>query len=413
MSMRHRLSELPKRPSFWIAVDSSLTAATNSALLIAGSRLLGPSSLVPLAMLQLFASSAILVQRATLLAPALAARRELGVPASMPGRWAWVSIPAFAAPVIATCPFVMGASENWLTVALITTFFVISSLGMDFVRYFYISRDSPQFSVVMDGFFIFTLAPTSILIAFQPSWIAFAIGWSTSASIAAAGTALILRRKTPSFARQVPLRGTIKLGRWSGLDNLMSVIANLVPMAIATLTLTTPLAAIYRVLQTALGPLNIVNTSLIASFSLGSWRLSSIEGIENLRGQVRRGVRVLLLATVIYVGIAFAAIMFLAELPWSSSARVVAILSIAALFGAWTSPIAAASSALGYQIIGVYIRIAVVAFSLSVSWAVAIGLPVPLDDPIGAVAIASSALGLIGWGFGYIIALRREKRLLG
>ncbi|WP_307485728.1 hypothetical protein [Microbacterium trichothecenolyticum] len=307
----------------------------------------------------------------------------------------------------------MGASENWLTVALITTFFVISSLGMDFVRYFYISRDSPQFSVVMDGFFIFTLAPTSILIAFQPSWIAFAIGWSTSASIAAAGTALILRRKTPSFARQVPLRGTIKLGRWSGLDNLMSVIANLVPMAIATLTLTTPLAAIYRVLQTALGPLNIVNTSLIASFSLGSWRLSSIEGIENLRGQVRRGVRVLLLATVIYVGIAFAAIMFLAELPWSSSARVVAILSIAALFGAWTSPIAAASSALGYQIIGVYIRIAVVAFSLSVSWAVAIGLPVPLDDPIGAVAIASSALGLIGWGFGYIIALRREKRLLG
>ncbi|OYC97790.1 hypothetical protein CI089_04455 [Microbacterium sp. Yaish 1] len=278
----------------------------------------------------------------------------------------------------------------------------------------FISRDMPRYAVIMDIAWVGMLVIGGLIVIAQPSWLSFAYGWSVCGALACAvGAVIAIKAEGPKSRATVTLAGTLRLGRWSGLDNLLSVTANLVPMAVATLTIATPLAAVYRVLQTALGPLNIVNTTLMASFGLNSWRLTSVEALRDLRSRVKKSVMVLLAATILYVGLAFTIIILAAGISWSDSIRVVAVLFVAAILGAWTSPLAAASSALGYQFLGLIVRILVVTFSIFISWTVSAGVNAPIDDPIGAVALVAALLGILGWGVGYVLAMRREHRVLG
>ncbi|WP_156364498.1 hypothetical protein [Curtobacterium sp. Leaf261] len=404
--------EFTKKPAGKIAIDSAITAGINAALLIVGSRFLKSADLGPLTMMQLFASSAVILQRSTLLSPGLSARRALGAEAIIPLRWAVASVPILTLVVVSIAPLAMNATQPRWQVLLVCAAFTASLLFQDFVRYVFISHDSAGLAIRMDFTWLVSTACLVAVPLLHPSWMLLSTTWATAAissAVLAAATAH-RRLRTPRLA--VRLRDTLKLGRWGGLDNLMSIIANLAPMVVTTLVLATPLAASYRILQTALGPLNIINTTLIVTFGLDSYKLTSVNELKTLDRRVRKSATYLAIGSVIYTSVAFFLISSLAGIDYKTAVRVGVVLAIAALLGAATTPATAAASALGYQAIGVAIRVFVVAASLLISWAAAIGGPIPWDDPIGAVSILAATLGLAGWGTGYIFAARRERLLL-
>lgn len=392
-----------------IALDTATTAGVNAALLILASRLLTEQQLGSLTMVQLFATSAVILQRALLLTPGLAARRTLGMPAAIPMRWASVSVTALALIAAAGSPFALTTGEPlWvrMTIALV---FSGSLLMQDYVRYLLFSRDQARVAVRMDVVWLVVTAISALIAALVGGWIALLGAWASASAIATLTTIVLWGRHMRSELPHVRLRDTLRLGRWSGLDNAMSIFSNILPMIVTTLALATPLAASYRVLQTALGPLNIINTTLIAGFGLTSYRLTTIDEIRRLSARVRRSTLLLGAATLIYTLVAFSALSYIAQIESSTALRVGVILGISALLGAATTPAMAAASALGYQYIGVSVRVLVVALSSTVSWMAASGGPVPWQDPIGVVAVGAAALGLVGWSVGYAHAARREK----
>jgi hypothetical protein len=294
-------------------------------------------------------------------------------------------------------------------VAAVALFFCTALLVQDYVRYVFFSLDRPDLSVRMDVIWLLLTGALVALPLLSPSWPLFVASWAAASATAALISLFAWRKELLSAERTVRLADTLKLGRWSGLDNLLSIFANLLPMAVTTLALATPLAASYRVLQTALGPLNIINTSLVAGFGLNSHKLNSRAGIVHLSQQVRKSMLLLGAATFAYTSVAFFAIASVAGIDGTVALRVGTILGVAALLGAVTTPAMAAASALGYQAVGVMIRVFVVALSIAISWLAASGGSVPWNDPIGVVAIGAAALGLIGWVAGYLLASRREK----
>jgi hypothetical protein len=396
-------------PGGQIALDTAITAVVNSALLIVASRTLPSNQLTSLTMVQLFATSVVILQRAILLSPGLAARRSVGQPAAIPFRWSALSVSFLAALAAFIAPVTLTSGEPlWARITL-SGCLSASLLLQDYVRYILFSRNKANIAVRMDALCLVVTAIAAVPASLDPSWARLTAVWSLSSLVAVACTLLLWRQHLHTGQSLVKLGATLKLGRWSGLDNLLSVFSNILPMVVTTLALATPLAASYRVLQTGLGPLNIINTTLVAAFGLSSYRLTSREEIQLLSRRVRRSTFFLCLATLSYVTIAFTALSYLANVDFGTAFRVSVILGLAAVLGAATTPPMAAASALGYQVIGVSIRIVVVVLATSMSWRAAAGLSVPWDDPIGVVAVGAAALGAIGWSVGYAVASKREK----
>lgn len=406
------LASRVNKPGGRIALDTAITAAINASLLIIGSRTLGSSELTALSMMQLFASSAVILQRSTLLSPGLAARRAIGAKAAIPLRWSSLSVSllslsaSFIGPLVAA-----GSYPYWLAVVLSLTF-CASLLLQDYLRYVFFSREATHLALGMDVLWLIASVIFVAIPLVHPSWATLALTWAGASFLSTGTAAVFCRKRIMSNVSHVRLADTLRLGRWSGLDNLMSVFANLLPMTVATLAFATPLASSYRVLQTALGPLNIINTTLVAGFGLSSYKLTSRLEIDKLGKRVRRSVVLLGGATLGYVAIAFFAISTLSGISGNTAVRVSVILAVAALLGAMTTPPMAASSALGYQAIGVLVRVLVVILSISVSLVAAAGGPIPWNDPIGVVAVGAALLGLVGWGIGYVFASRRERSSL-
>lgn len=395
-----------------IALDTAITALVNAALLILGSRLLKDEQLASLTMVQLFATSTVILQRALLLTPGLAARRSIGRPAAIPISWSAFSVTLLALVAGSIAPFALTTTEPFAVRMAVSVAFSAGLLLQDYVRYLLFSRNRSDLAVRMDVLWLVTTIAGMAYVLTDTGWIQFIAAWSASSFITVLLTALLWRRHLFYAETFVSLRETLRLGRWSGLDNLLSIFSNILPMVVTTLALATPLAASYRVLQTGLGPLNIINTTLIAGFGLNSYRLTSREEIARLSKRVQQSTLLLCGATLLYTAVAFTALTYVAQIDVNVALRVGVILSIAALLGAATTPSMAAASALGYQFVGVGIRTVVVVLASTISWMAAAGLVVPWDDPIGVVAVGAALLGIVGWGIGYAYAAKREKARL-
>jgi O-antigen/teichoic acid export membrane protein len=381
-----------------VLVDTALLSLSSVLLLVIAARALPTAGLTAFSLAQPLVATAIGAQRATFLSPALVAQRTAGRGWVSAGWIPRVSLP-IAAVVVLIGTLTLGLSERRpLVVAGALTVAAVAALAQDVLRYRLLSRDRLRGAIRSDLVAALLTAATALLIPVVRDWAVLLAVWGCWLLIAVGIAALGLRsRAGEERLPDIRMRDAWRLGRWSGLDSLLGTVSYLLPLFISSLVLGSAFAGAYRLLQSANGPLNILDTAIVTSFGLTAWAIQDAADIQRLRARVRKLVVVMALVAAGYLVIAEVAIVLLSGLQSPDLLRIAAIVLIAGMLGAVTTPLSAASLALGYQKGGAMIRAVVVVVSILISLSAAIGLPLPWNDPIGTVALFAPIATGVGW----------------
>jgi len=394
----------------WLFGDQAVTALGSVAILLFAARAFPPSQLAAFSLAQLVATTLQAIMRAAVLNPSLASQRTHGVGA-IPLRWAITAGPvvgllAVAGALIANSGSKVPPGPDWYVAVPAAA---VTLVLMDLARYRCFSGGAFQRVLIGDLVWI------ALIVGVATATVVF--GFSSPSALMSAwavanlgGLGVMAFHRSAASGRSIRFRETWVLGRWGGLESLMSSAANLLPMFVTTLALGSDSAGFYRVLQSALGPLNIVNTSVSIAFGLDSWRLNGETALRELRAKVLRITALLVTFAVLYIALAEVAVIFVSGLTGDDLFRVALIVGIAGVLGAATTASSAAALALGYQRFGVLIRSGTVLLAVGVSVAAAAGYWVPWGDPIGTVSLAAAAIGLAGWSFTFAAGLRHEVK---
>lgn len=392
--------------------DTAINALTGVLVVMGAARAQHAESLANFSLAQLVVTTAIGIVRAAAYNPALALQRSTGR-RHIPASWAFlVPLPASAVIAAGMALFLPGLGGSFLATFL--PVFVASAgvLVADGLRSALMSWQKPAVALVADaialvgvvfGYFVFRTAGTAAGGLY--SW---GLPLAVSALIALVA---ILRSPAPADHGPQSLRHTWSLGRWSFLDAALAGITYLLPMFVATIALGTTSAGTYRVLQTAMGPLNILYTTFVTVFGLDSWQTANLQGLRDQARKVRVSSAALfgLGALSAVVGLPIMAI--ISDLNDPDLVRIAVIVGLQGCMLAFATPFTAAGLALGYQRYGALIR-----FVVLVACFVVILPPVieilPWHDPIGANMIASNGLATLGWWLTYRHAMRRETAAL-
>jgi hypothetical protein len=399
-----------------LLVDQAVSSASNLVVLIIGARILEPAPLARYALFQLVVTTLIGLQRAILLAPALSMQKQLGR-GFIPLRWIAVgptSSIGLALPLFLLVFEPRGLSDTpSVAVAVATSF---CALAQDLVRYALFSHGHALSALVCDLLWLAittsTLGTLASVLA-HPDLLLVAASWGCGALVSAAlGVVLLLRRTSNAGRIAVPIRMAWKLGKWASVDSGLSAAINLLPMFIATVAVGASIAGSYRIMQTALSPLNLVNTTIVLKFGLDAWQLADEPGIVALKRRVSTLHRWLVPGSVVVALLVEPAVLLVAGLsPLAVIGPALAVAAVA-VFGAWMSPKMAAAQALGYQRFGAYLRVVSVAIASLVSASILLQWPFKLEDPIGPTMVITSLVGLVGWELAYRRALKIETKAL-
>lgn len=398
---------------FMILVDTGISSVTNVVTLLLAARLLPGADLAVFSTFQLIVMTAVGIQRAAVLYPSFTAQRQHGR-TYIPTQWcATISIP-FATVVSLTCCVLLGLAPLSL-VGLVIFCASLAYLSQDVLRYHFYTLDSPGRATASDtiGFAALTILTIVYISSGRGSdWSSFAIIWAASGLavvVVALALALALRRRTSSQTSiRAQLQWTIRYGKWSALDNILSGIASVGPVVFSTIVLTSDVAGIYRVFQTVQGPLNVLSSSLVTLIGLSAWSITGEPALRAFRIRVLRmsvGMGVLALA---YMVVAVFVVGALTNVVQPSSAHAIVLVAISGVLNALTVPVAAGSAILGKQRIGVMLRLVIVLAALLLVGASARTTLVPWNDPVGVLMIFASVLGLLGWAVGFFLAIRVE-----
>jgi O-antigen/teichoic acid export membrane protein len=408
------LVNVAKKRNVLVMLNTAFAAATSVVLLLGAARAMDQEGLSDFSLVQLVVMTTVMLQRSTLLSPALATQRTAGrtvVPI------AWVGIVSLpTALVLAGCLSIAFGSSGghyveWFFAGLVAGG---ATLAQDTFRYCLMSRDLTSTAIVSDSCWLLLILATLVM----PSWFAdpFALtvywGGSGIVSLLLALVPLLLHASRNVAVKNASIRQTWRLGKWSGIDALLSAIATLSPMLFTAFVLGSSEAGTYRVLQSALGPINILCTSMITVFGLDSWKLTSRLQLRSLSKKVARGVIGMTIFTAAYVAFAEYIIIFLSGLESPDLLRIAVIVGIVGVIGSATSPLSAAALSLGYQRHGALLRLVIVVFAVLVSLAAAAGVWLPWNDPIGTVTIFAAVAGVLGWLLSYKVAMARETKIL-
>jgi hypothetical protein len=391
-----------------VLADTALLSASSVLLLVIAARALPAAGLTAFALAQPLVATAVGTQRATFLSPGLVVQRSVGR-GWIPVSW----IPRISAPIALVVSVIgavtLGVGEGRpLVVAGVVLLAALAALSQDVLRYRLLSRGRIRGALVSDLVLAVLTAATAFLIPVVRDWTVLLSLWATWTLLAVVVAALALRSgPDEAVLPAIRLRDTWSLGRWSGLDSMLGTVSYLLPLYISSLVLGSVYAGVYRLLQAANGPLNILDTAIVTSFGLDAWSIREADDVRRLRARVRRLVVTMALVAAGYLVFAEIAIILLSGLRSSDLVRIAAIVLVAGMLGAVTTPLSAASLALGFQKGGAIIRAVVVVVSIGISLAAAAGLPLPWNDPIGAVALFAPAATIVGWTIFY----RRATRL--
>lgn len=378
-------------------------------LILGAARTMTSTALSVFSLVQLLIMSGVTLQRALFLSPALATQRTDGR-SLVPVRWTLkVSLPGailLAGLISALMGSPHGDSWIWLLPSFAAS---AAALVQDVLRFCLISRNRLYGAVVSDGlwlgFICLTVVPNDLL----ASATALTTFWGATGGVAVTTALLFCRTRQNSPSEpMLSIRRTWRLGKWSGLDAGLSATANLAPMLMTALVIGSEYAGTYRVLQSSLGPLNILSTSMITMLGLDSWKFVTHDSLSSLQRTVRRALLSMVLFASAYIALAELAIIAFAELQTPEMVRIALIVGVVGVVGAVTAPLSAASLALGYQKDGAILRVVIVGFSLGASILSGLGVWLPWNDPIGTVTIFAAAAGLAGWWTSYRRAMRVE-----
>lgn len=377
-----------------------------------GARTLSATELSDFSLLLLVLTSSVAFQRAAFLAPGFASQRG-GGRAGVPLRWLlFLSAPiAVVSAVLIIFTYRVPSLElYWILVVLAAA---LPTVANDVLRSHLIGNSSPVHALVADTA-IALIALFGFLALGERASVQELVFIYSLAAWAGLAIMLCVAGFNRTYLRFPPmsLRRTWRLGKWAGLDNLMSASANLVPMMAATLVLGYDFAGTYRVLQAALGPLNILSNAILTSFGLDAWQLRSRIDLLKLSSRVRSLSLRLIAFTCLYLVAGEMAILWISNLQGEDVLRIAIIVGVAGLMSSACIAPQAGALALGYQKSGAIIRVFVLGFALIVTFGSIGGGFLPWGDPIAAVALFAGTANLLGWTVAYRRAQKLERALL-
>lgn len=394
--------------------DTAVNALTGVLMVVGAARALGPADLSNFTLGHLLINTVLGIQRAGLLNPALAAQRSSGR-AFLPVSWAFrVSVPLGLVAGASLGPLIGWSAGALLHWALIGALAGAAVLAQDTLRMALISKGRLRLVLVADVLTLLAIGLGTLFRWIPTDPLGVVAYWAGSVLLAVGVGVLTIRIVPRRSECQKPqtLANAWRLGRWSTADTGLAAVATLLPMFTANLLIDPASSGLYRVLQTALGPLNILHTSIMTIFSLDAWGTNSLAGIIRLRTRVRQLVALLGGVSIAYVVVGEMAVVWIARLSGDELVRIAVIVGVTGVLGAMTTPVNSAALALGYQKYGVAVRGLILVSSMAISAAAALGWWVPWDDPIGTSFLVSALVTLIGWGLVYRSATHREVEKL-
>lgn len=396
-------------PTLLIIVDGGVTALANVLSLTIAAKLLDSAHFSQFALIQLVVVTGVMVQRAFVLAPGLAAQKEHGRGTFSPNLIMRLSLP---------CGLVVGGGvllgsrgdPTQLFLVLASSIATWGALSMDVVRYCLLTSGRRLLMLSVNALWGGLLVVGLLIL--PPSSAGYLAAWGMAALLIAGITSAQYLRAVPGV-RQMRLKQIWSLGRWSGLDASMSAAANLLPMLAASAIADGGLVGTYRLLQSTLGPLNIISASLVTIYSVDAWKLSDPPELNALNRRVRRYSLVMFAGTALYVSGAEAFVMSLTDRWTTDNLRICVIVAIAGITGALTASYSAGALALGAQKSGALLRVFIVTWSMCITLLPRIGVTLPWNDPIAPVTLFAAIFGLIAWTVAYRRALHKSRLLAG
>lgn len=393
-----------------VLVDTAIASITNIATLLFAARLLSPHQLALFSAFQLIVMTGVGIQRATFLYPALAAQKTHGK-AVVPVRWCInVSLPAGI--LLGAITSLLLGLEFQPLLGLLAVAGSVSYLLQDVVRYNFFSRGRPIGAVVADAVGLLAIGACWVALTssnLPRSWVTYGWAWTVSGYVTFVVALFVINRdRQPHDFQSSRLRSAFALGRWSGADAALSGVASIGPIIASTIVLTSSVAGTYRVFQSALGPLNVLSTSLVTIIGLDAWYLNDRTALAGFRVRIRNMSAILCVGSAIYIGVASFFLLELTDVSGPETGRVVLFVAIAGCVGGLTIPFSAGANALGMQKIGLVLRIVVlgaaavlVVLSTSHVW-------LPWDDPVGLLMIVSSVVNAVGWIVAFRLGVSRQ-----
>ncbi len=386
--------------------DTAINALAGLALMMIAARSLSPGALAEFAVGQMIIVLAIGMLRGALWGPALAAQRKGGrstIPSGWPLAASAMSVPFLHA---ALSLFVGGGGQRTAAVYLLIWFLaswqdglrtVCASRGR--VRRMFAADIASAVSMVGLAILLRPTAATLVLFA-----------WGVSCAIG-----IVIMLAAPSMwvkgdrLRSLHLRReTWRLGRWALIDGLLASAASLAPIYASFQVMASDDAGVYRVLLTAVGPLNVVHTTLITTYGLDAWQLRDEDALRTLRRRTLRSSIVLGLVSTAYLAFSLPVVASVTGLssggPKETEMLVVGVYGV--LTG-MTAPLVAGALALGYHRHGVLIRLPCLLAAVLVSTVPLWGQGSALD-PIGVALAVTAAIAYAGWAISFFVGSRRE-----
>jgi hypothetical protein len=396
------------RRNWLILVDTGTTALTGVVLLVGAARSLAPEQLSSFALGQLMIVTAVGILRTALFGPALAAQRTTGR-SFIPLRWTGMITPPAALVVSGVIVlFVPSANQpRWLLSVVIAA---AVYLAQDGIRNVLVSRNQPKPILIADlttGVIVMVTVALQQLPHSPSALMAF---WGAAAVPGLVYAMVKARRGKPEGGRDQTLSQTWRLGRWGAVDASLAAVASLLPMIVSTALVSATASGTYRVLQSALGPLNIVFSTVLTVLMLDSWHASSEAGLTSLRHQVKTILLAMVGGSLVYLPVALTAMVWLSQLHGPEVVEAAVVVGAAGLLGAAATPFTGAALARGRQHWGVVIRVVTVAIAVGVS--IGSGAWVPFSDPIGLSMLGGAVVVLVGWAIAYTVADRQERHRL-
>ena len=372
-------------------------------------RSLNSSDLSDLAIQLYICLAAVLLQRTSIISPAMVTQRLSG-PSRVPLRWIIVSASTLSCTglvVSAALGHLIGIRrmESAVLVAAVILFLCLQ----DGLRYWAIT--SANTSVALSGDFVWLVVLFVLYIfAGGRSWgvANFLHVTLACAAISALFIGIGGSRRGEHAARQASFSATWHLGRWGTLTSLSSTIAVLAPLVGANGVVSPAAAGLYRTLQTVLGPLGVLATSVSTSMLSTAWNYSDAAGVRRLQRSVRRYSLGLLIFSSAYLGVGVVVIILITGIKLGTLWYVPAVVVIGGMLGAPVTPLSTGSLVLGHQRTAAIIAMTTFSFSIVVTTVASTRPLAGHIDPVAVVTVGVGVIGLVWWTMVFRGAARLE-----
>lgn len=410
MSPRPRRVRLPLR-DLALLVDTGLSSIANAAVLLLSARLMSLDEAGEFSLALLVATAVLAVQRAAVVNPTLAAQR-VGGRSYLPLAWIMSSCAPLGlvggVGIAATAPADGPASAAiWGTSGCLLSF---GLLTQDYLRRRAFTLGRGQLAVYSSAATLVgsMLGLAIVAGAHDPSPPTLMLVVALAALVSALPLVSVRASAEGSELVRARFGDSLPYAKWAVVDSILSQAAMLIPMVVAVGVIGPDIAARYRVVQVATGPLNMVATTVVTSIGLDAWQVTTRAALSALSAKIVRLSVVLGVGSIGFMAVAVAASVAISGIDLASSILPISVVVLSSVLLAFTAPSQAGALVLGMQWVGVAIRVVVFVGSVLVSVAAGGDSAAPAMDPIAMTSLLAATATLVGWVVSYWAANSRE-----